>query len=142
MWIWVWVGVIIFSIVFETMTFDLVGIWFIPGAILSFVLACFGTNWIIQVVLFFTFSLLLMALLRRFLVKLLKKDKEKTNTDLIIGKKLKLITAIKFQQPGSVKINDVIWSASLSDETMELDADSLVEVIEIKGNKLIVKEVK
>ena len=142
MWVYIWVAVILLAIVVEIATVELVGIWFVPGALIALVLALFGVHWAIQVGVFVIATVLFIIFFRKKLMQYLSKDKSKTNTDLLIGKELKLITPIAFQTPGSVKINGVVWSASLEDETAELKEGSLVKVVEIKGNKLIVKEVK
>lgn len=142
MWVYVWIAVILLAILIEIATVELVGIWFVPGAIIALVLALFDIHWAIQVGVFVVATILFTVFFRKSLIKYLSKEKSKTNTDLLIGKELKLLTPIGFQTPGSVKINGVIWSASLEDETAELKEGSLVKVVEIKGNKLIVKEVK
>ena len=138
MWVYIWVAIILLAIVVEIATVELVGIWFVPGALIALILALFSVHWAIQVGVFAVAT----VLFRKKLIQYLSKDKSKTNTDLLIGKELKLITPIAFQTPGSVKINGVVWSASLEDETAELKEGSLVKVVEIKGNKLIVREVK
>ena len=142
MWVYIWVAIILLAIVVEIATVELVGIWFVPGALIALILALFGVHWAIQVGVFAVATVLFIMLFRKKLIQYLSKDKSKTNTDLLIGKELKLITPIAFQTPGSVKINGVEWSATLEDETAELKEGSLVKVVEIKGNKLIVREVK
>lgn len=142
MWVYIWVAIILLAIVVEIATVELVGIWFFPGALIALVLALFGVHLAIQVGVFTVATVLFIIFFRKKLIQYLSKDKSKTNTDLLIGKELKLITPIAFQTPGSVKINGVVWSASLEDETAELKEGSLVKVVEIKGNKLIVREVK
>ena len=142
MWVYIWVAIILLAIVVEIATVELVGIWFVPGALIALVLALFGVHWAIQVGVFAVATVLFIIFFRKKLIQYLSKDKSKTNTDLLIVKELKLITPIAFQTPGSVKINGVVWSASLEDETAELKEGSLVKVVEIKGNKLIVREVK
>lgn len=142
MWVYIWVAIILLAIVVEIATVELVGIWFVPGALIALILALFSVHWAIQVGVFAVATVLFIMFFRKKLIQYLSKDKSKTNTDLLIGKELKLITPIAFQTPGSVKINGVVWSASLEDETAELKEGSLVKVVEIKGNKLIVREVK
>lgn len=142
MWTLIWIVAVLFAIVIEIVTVELVGIWFIPGAVIAAILALCGVHWAIQVGVFVASTILFIILFRKRLLKKLNSKENKTNTDLIIGKELQLISGIGFQQAGSVKINGVIWSVSLEDETASLEAGAFVTVVNIKGNKLIVREVK
>ena len=44
-------------------------------------------------------------------------------------------------QTGQVRINDIEWTARSADESVEITAGSVVEIKEIRGVKLIVKEI-
>ena len=53
-----------------------------------------------------------------------------------------MIEKISFLNPGSCKINDVVWTAVALNEKEEIEKDEVVEVVTIDGNKLIVKKVE
>jgi beta-galactosidase len=72
---------------------------------------------------------------------IMKKLNVKTtnlNADSVIGKEYILLTAIGFNQPGSIRVNDVVWSAVTEKETDEIAEKTVVRIIGHKGNKYIV----
>ena len=72
---------------------------------------------------------------------LLKNNNAKIGTGLIIGSTQRLLTPITKDDLGTIKINGVTWSVTTQDGS-PLPADTMVEIVEIKGNKLIVKKNK
>ena len=72
---------------------------------------------------------------------MLKNANEKTNVDAIVGKKLRMLSKTDFETIGSVKINDVVWSA-IGENQQTIDKDAIVEVVKVDGNKLIVKAIE
>ena len=67
--VWLW-GVILFiALAVEIFTFEFVSGWFSVGALVSFVLALCGVNWIVQTVVFVALSLALMFSLRKVCLK-------------------------------------------------------------------------
>ena len=72
---------------------------------------------------------------------LLKNAKEKTNLDLLVGKKVRMLERTDFETMGSVKINDVVWSA-VGEHNETIEKDEIVEVVKISGNKVIVKKIE
>lgn len=137
---WIWLGVIVFTLIVEIFTTQLISIWFTLGAVPPFILA--GTTplapvW--QIVIFIVLSALMLMFLRKVTRKyLLKGNNEKTNTDLIIGKECTLLDDTDFEKLGRVRINDVEWTAVGTDR-MKIKAGTIVEVVSISGNKLIVR---
>lgn len=143
--VYIWLGIVVLSLVGEAVSMDMTSIWFSVGGIAS-IIAWFiwntGTGSIIlQVVLFVCVSLTCLCTLRRVCKKfLLRKDNEKTNVNALSGNKFKLITSITNEQKGTIKINDVIW-ACISDNADEIEAGSTVEIVKVSGNKMIVRKV-
>lgn len=138
--IWIWVAVIVASLVVEFSTMDLTSIWFSVGGLVALILAAFGVLFEVQVILFIIISAALLLTLRRWTKnKLIDSSEGTTNLDLLKKEKFELLTPITKQEKGTIKYNGVVWTAtSQSGETLE--AGTLVEVIEVKGNKLIVKK--
>ena len=140
---WVWLAVIVVTIVVEAFTMEIISIWFTVGAIPSFVLAGFDVlGWEIQLVIFIVLSAVLILSLRKITKNfLLKNSNAKTNLASIIGTKVRMIEMTDFDSIGTVKINGVTWSA-VGEKGETIESGTVVEIIKIEGNKLFVKEVK
>lgn len=140
---WVWLAVIAISLVIEIITLDLVSVWFACGAAIPFILSAIGgigVEW--QILVFVIVTALLIIFVRKYAQKLLLKNMNtKTNADSLIGKKYRLLEDTDFEHIGSVKVNDVVWTAVSSDGSL-IKAGQLVEVEKIDGNKLIIKAVE
>ena len=61
---------------------------------------------------------------------------------ILLEKKVKVISPISEFKNGEVKINDIIYHASLQDNvTEEISVGEIVEIVELRGNKVIVKKI-
>ena len=141
---WVWLSVIVLTVILEAATMDLVSIWFTIGAIVPFIMSAAhdAGGWVWQLVIFFVVSATLIFALRPFAKKWLTRNAGKTNLDTIIGQNYRLINGITFDKPGSVKINDVVWTAVCEDRNTSIEAGTIVEVVQVSGNKMVVKPSK
>ena len=71
-----------------------------------------------------------------------KKDIE-TNVNSLPGRTAVVTEKIdNLAQTGKVRINDVDWLARSTGDTVIIPEKSVVEVIEVQGVKLIVKEIR
>lgn len=140
---WVWLGVLIVATIVELATMEVVSIWFTFAAIIPFILAATrAVSWEWQVVIFIILSVVMIAGLRTVTRKfLLKNSNARTNTDMYIGKKYRMISRTDFETVGSLKINDVVWSA-VTENQQVIEAGEIVEIVKVVGNKLIVKKVE
>ncbi len=140
---WVWLAVIVICVVIEIVTFDLVSVWFAIGAVIPFILAGIGGIRIeIQIAVFVVVSALLIAFVRRLAKKFLFRNmNSKTNLEQYEGKQLRMLEECDFEHNGSVKINDVVWTAT-SENNEKIEKDAVVEVVRFEGNKIIVKKIK
>ncbi len=140
---WVWLGVIIVTAIVEFATMEVVSIWFTFGAVIPFILAATGAlNWIWQVVIFVVLSAIMIVALRSVTKKfLLRNSNEKTNVDSLIGQKVRMLSRTDFETVGSVKINDVVWSA-IGFSQQVIEKDEIVTILSVQGNKLVVKKDK
>ncbi len=138
---WVWLGIIVVAVIVEIVTLDLVSVWFAFGGLIPFILAAIGGIPIeIQVVVFVIVSALLIIFLRKYAQKwLFKNMNAKTNIDMQIGKIYRLLEDANFEKNGSVKINDVVWTAVSKDGEL-IEKGQLVEIVSVDGNKMIVKK--
>lgn len=137
---WIWLAVIVITVVLEVITTDLVSIWFTFGAVIPLILASINVlSPIWQTVIFVVVSAVLIATLRKTTFKLLFKNGKdtKTNLDTIIGQKFRLLESTDFETLGKVKIKDLEWSVK-GDKQQSIEKGEVVEVVKIEGNKLIV----
>ncbi len=143
--IFLWLGIIILTIVLEATSYDLISIWFSAGALVSMILAIIDSttkleiNWVAQVLVFVIVSAILILSLRPVTKKYLKRIDVKTNIDTIVGKHGVVVDAIESGERGTVKVDGVIWTAISNDDVL---SDEKVEILAIEGNKLIVKAIK
>jgi len=138
---WVWMVVIIATLIIEFMTMDLVSIWFTIGAVVPFILA--GTRlvgWEIQTIIFIVLSALMIIFLRKITKKWLMRHSSKENLNTNIGKHVKMLDNLNDEDPGHVKINDVVWTAR-SDSGESIAKGEMVEIVRISGNKVFVKKI-
>lgn len=140
---WVWLGVIVVSAIIEFATMEIVSIWFTFGAIVPFIMAATNSvRWEIQLVVFVIISALLIVTLRSLTKKfLLKNTGAKTNADSMLGKHYRMLEKTDFETMGSVKVNDVVWSA-IEQNQQTIEKGEIVEVVKISGNKLVVKKIE
>lgn len=138
-WIWIWLAIIVVCVVVEASTMELVSCWCIGGAIVALILAIcnVGVEW--QWITFGIVSVVLLLSFRKIALKYLQKKEEHTNADAEFGKTTELLTPIKKSQNGTIKIRDIIWSATTADHS-EIEAGTIVKLINIEGNKYIVEK--
>ena len=139
---YVWLGVIVFSVVFEAATVALVSVWFIPAALVSLVLSLFPTIplWA-QVLAFAALSLLLLIFARPVLKKTLRIKNTATNADSVIGESAVVTEPIdNLLSRGQVKVKGQVWTARAYDSSVKYDKDEVLKVVAIEGVKLICKK--
>ena len=97
--VYIWLGIVVLSLVGEAATMDMTSIWFAVGGVCS-IIAWFIWNTdtgsiILQVILFVCVSLVCLCTLRKVCKNfLLRKDNEKTNANSLVGTRTKLLTDI------------------------------------------------
>jgi len=139
-WIF-WLILFIFFILAEIFTVNLVSIWFALGSIVALGLSIAGATPIVQGISFFIVSILALAAFLYFKgsLKLTNSTIEKTNADRIIGKDGIVIETIDYLQgKGQVKVDGQIWTAESKDNAIIIEGIT-VQILEIKGVKVIVK---
>ncbi len=137
--IWIWLAIFVITIIVEAATQDLVSIWFSLGSLVALAISGFSAWWV-EVIVFLVVSIIALLLTRPIMKKLMQRNERKTNTDDFIGKKLKAISDISKYDAGEVKLNGIIYTAILMEDSYDtILKDSIVEVVAIKGNRLVVK---
>lgn len=140
--IYIWLGVLILSIIVEAATTSLVSIWFAGGALIAMILSIPSVIpfWV-EIIAFVIVSIVLMICFRSLSLKLLKRSTTRSNIDEIIGSKGVIIKKVTPIERGEVKINDIVWTAMSYQENETIEVDTIVEVCALKGNKLYVKPI-
>lgn len=134
-----WIVVIVACIVIEGLTVNLTTIWFAIGALVSFLFYSLGASIVVQFIVFFIVSIVLLIFTRPIFTKYLKVGKIRTNVEGLIGEKAKVITKISnLDNNGTVKVRGQIWSARSENDDEELEVDSIVYIKNVVGVKLIV----
>ena len=137
---YVWIAVLAAALLAEALTADLIAIWFFPGALVSMVLAFCNAPVPVQLLVFAAMSVALIFATRPLCKRFLKSKKTATNTDILIGETALVTEEIcNIKEQGEVKINGLRWSARAEDPDRTIAVGEQVEILEIKGVKLIVK---
>ena len=140
--VWIWLGIFVIAVVAEAATQDIVSIWFALGSLVA-LCTSFGVPFWGEIIVFFVVSTITLIFTRPLVRKLMDRQIRKTNTDDFIGKRVKVIKEIDKYDGGEVKINGITYTAILLDDVEEtINVDSIVEIITIKGNKLVVKKIE
>lgn len=137
---WFWIIMLAFCVAMEAVTVSLVAIWFIPAALVAMVLSFFSVPWYWQWLAFVLIGLALVLATRPICRKFLSNRKPHTNADSAVGQKCLVTEEINNrQETGEVKLNGLKWSARAENDETVIPVGTEVEVVEIKGVKLIVK---
>lgn len=135
-WMYWLIAMLVLSFI-EIITINLVTIWFVVSAGLALITSLFVDSFYVQFLVFGIAGLVLMVLTRPMLNKLLKKDKEKTNLDRVIGMNGVCTEEIKRNVVGEVKVDGKRWSATSQEK---INVGDEVLITDISGVKLIVKK--
>lgn len=139
--VWVWLAVFVLAIIIEACTQEFVSIWFAVGSLVSLIINTLVPIWA-EVIIFATVSFVALILTRPLVKKMTERSARYTNVDEFVGKRVKVNKAISKFIAGEVKINGIEYTAILmenSDE--EIKEESIVEIVALKGNKVVVKKI-
>ncbi len=138
-----WLVALVLFILIEIATMGLTTIWFAGGALLAVIASALGLPLVVQIVLFFAVSFVLLYFTRPMAVKYFNKDRVKTNAESLVGRQAIVISEIdNLQGIGQVTVGGMEWSARTAEAGIRLDVGSVVNIIAINGVKLIVEEKK
>lgn len=134
---WIVLAVIFFII--EAATAQIVTVWFAVGSVGAIIANVIGANPAGQLVVFVAVSLLTLIIARPYLRKFTKTKVQPTNADMVIGKTGTVTETVdNFAETGTVKVNGSVWTARSADDCV-IEKGERVEVLEIRGVKLIVR---
>ena len=141
MWIYIYLGLTVLSLVVEFITTEMVSVWFAGGGLVAMILAIFGVDWYVTVPVAIVVSFALMLVFRRLVIKKFRKNEVKTNAESVFGKEFTLLTDGSEDETATIKVNGVIWEVKTKDEA-PLKKGEKVRVLSLEGNKYIVEEVE
>ena len=135
-----WLIVIVVMAIIEIITLGLTTIWFAGGALIAFIASLLGVNLLVQSILFVVISVILLAVTRPLAVEFFNTNRIKTNAESLIGKTAVVLQEIdNLRAKGMVSVDGQEWSArSVQDKI--IPNETQVEIVEISGVKLLVKE--
>ena len=123
-----WLAVFVLLIVIELATMGLTTIWFAGGAVAGFIASMLGANVVIQAVVFFVVSIVLLIFTRPFAVRYINSNKTKTNIDGLIGQEALVLEEINnIRETGCARLEGKEWTARSVDDTV-IPADTVVIV--------------
>ena len=135
--IYVWIGLIVFFIIIEALTPQLLTIWFAAGSAVGLLLSVLHLPEWLQISAAIIVSVVLLILTRP-LVRKLNREAEKTNALGVIGKTGVVTERIdNLAFTGRVNVAGQSWSARSADGN-PLRVGDTVQVLHIEGVKLIV----
>ncbi|MGI6403229.1 MAG: NfeD family protein [Oscillospiraceae bacterium] len=128
-------------IIVESMTVQLVCIWFAVGSLLAAMASYVGAAFWLQLLICLLSSLAVLIVGRPLLLDKLTVRRQATNADQVVGQ-LGMVTQRidNLQQTGRVSANGLDWSAR-SEGGQAIPQGMPVEVLRIDGVKLIVRPV-
>ncbi|MBC2579475.1 NfeD family protein [Clostridium sp. DJ247] len=135
--LWLIIGVI--ALVVDIITSSFLFVWFTVGAIGAIVAEILGMSFVVQTVSFIGISAICMALGYPIVKKTIKKSVNPipTREKTYIGKEFTITEEIL--ETNSIKVDGVYWK--LINEGPMIQKGDKIRIINIKGNKIIIKKV-
>jgi len=138
----IWLVLLVAFLAAEAATVKMISIWFSGGALAAMVVSLIGGDLWLQVLVFFTVSIVLLILLFPVVKKHLKPRLVATNADSLVGKTCLVTEQIdNLAGSGRVQVGDVTWSAR-SEGGETIPAGTKVTILKIQGVKVYVEEEK
>ena len=134
----IWLCIIILLVIVEVCTIQLTTVWFVVSGIISMILSIFINSIELEFAVFVLGGVLLLFTTRPYLMKKLKVKQSKTNLDRVIGMQGVVTEKIEKLSKGEVKVDGKRWSTFAENE---IEKGKIVEILEIEGVKLKVKEI-
>lgn len=139
--VFIWLALMCIFIIVEIITVGLTSIWFAGGALAALLSAIVGMPQIVQIILFFAVSFIFIFFTRPFALKFVKPHNIKTNYEEIIGKEVQVTDRIDNRAgTGTAVCNGQEWTARSMEDDIIIEAGESVQVIDIRGVKLFVRQ--
>ena len=133
-----WLGVAVMSLIIESVTSDMVSIWFTPGAILAMILAIWVDLFWLQLLIFLAISVIMLIWARyHFKKHPILHDSAPMNADAVLEERGVVVEEIdNLRETGAVKVKGMVWTARSADGQV-IGKDEIVTIDRISGVKLI-----
>ena len=137
-----WLIWMVVFLAIEGASVTLVSVWFAAGSLVAMIAALLNASFLVQLVIFFAVSCILLAMLRPMVRRYITPKVTKTNVDAIIGKQVLVTEAVdNLNACGTIKLNGIQWAArSTSGDTIE--TGTVVTIDRIEGVKVFVTPVE
>ena len=138
----IWLVLMVVFLMVEGATVAVVSLWFGAGALAALIVALLGAKLWLQVLVFFTVSIVLLAALRPIVRKYFTPRLTRTNVDSVVGSTGTVTVAIdNIAAQGQIKLASMEWSAR-STSGDPIPEGTLVKVDRIEGVKVFVSPVE
>ena len=138
-----WLIIALIMLIVEALTAGLTTIWFAGGALAALAACACGANILIQVIVFFVVSLVLLIFTRPLAVKYITPKRIRTNYEEAVGQTVRIVEQVdNKKETGVAVLNGQEWTARSEDESVVIPKDDFAEVVEVVGVKLIVRPKK
>ena len=129
-----WLGLAILLGVAEMFSLDLVLIMLAVGAMAGVFTAAIGAPIVLQVLVAAAASVGALAVVRPGLVKKFHSGPElRLGHGKLVGQQGVVTEQVSSFEHGRIKLDGEIWSAAPYDETLVIEPDEMVEVLQIRG---------
>ncbi len=138
-----WLILLVIFIVVEMITVGLISIWFAGGALAALLSYGLGANVTVQIIVFAVVTVFMLIFTKPIVEKYFNTRREKTNYEGVIGKTVRVIERIdNVNNTGAADCAGQVWTARCVIENGIIEKGALAKVVEIKGVKLMVEELK
>lgn len=137
-WLFLWLGVIVVTIVVEIITVGLTSIWLTGGALAALIVCALGGHWGLQLAVFFILTFLLLYFTRPWAIKHINNKKIKTNYEETIGKEVRITETVDNRRgTGKAIYNGMEWTVRSAEDDVTFAPEELAFVKSVQGVKLI-----
>lgn len=137
-----WLLLLVILLICEIVTLGLTTIWFAGGALIAFLISLTGASFWLQLISFLLISFAMLFVTRPVASKYINKNLTKTNAEGLIGKRAKVLLEIDNNScVGQALVDGQEWTARSVDDEV-ISAGTIVEIVQIKGVKLIVRRLE
>ena len=141
-WVFIWLAVIILTIIIEIITVGLTSIWLTGGGIAALVVCLLGGHWGLQLAVFFVVTFILIYFTRPWALKYIESRKTATNYEEVIGKTVRIIEDVdNVKETGKAIYNGMEWTDRAKVDTETFSMDEQARVVGVQGVKLILEKI-
>lgn len=138
--VYVWLIILIVCLIVESVTTQLVTLWFAAGAVGAMLAANLGANATVQMTVFLALSIALLLVFRPLLHGVLRTKQDKTNADRILNQRAVVMQTIDNQnETGQIRLMGQVWTARSLQDGNVFQLGETVIVREISGVKAMVE---